>query len=493
MRLDTMLEGLAIGPVPDAAISGLQYDSRRIRPGEAFFAFPGERVDGHQFVPGALRAGAAAVVSERVAPDGMQCRWARVGHGRRALARASLRFYDHPDRGLSVTAVTGTNGKTTTVHLIDSLLRAAGKTTALLGTIRHGVGTSFQKAINTTPESLDIVRLLARLRGIGGTHATMEASSHAMVLERIRGIQFHTAVFTNLTPEHLDFHGDMATYAAAKRKLFQGAGAPPPNFSVINLDDPEGRSFLGLGPSTEFTYGRDPSADIRVRRVQSGIRGLSFDADTPSGRVQVESPLAGDFNLSNLLAAIGAGLCHGLAPSEIERGLHLAKSVPGRFETVDRGQPFLTVVDYAHTEDALRRLVHAARAIASRGRQPGRVLTLFGCGGDRDRAKRAPMGRVAGRLSDFAVLTSDNPRSEDPERIIDDVKLGLQSGSAAWIAEPDRASAIEAILREARPGDVVLIAGKGHESTQALAGGTVEFDDREVAWSVLGSMGYGAP
>ncbi len=493
MRLEAMLDGLSVGSVPAAVVTGLQYDSRKVRPGEAFFAFPGERVDGHQFVPAALRAGAAAVVSERTPPNGLESRWARVSHGRRALAHASLRFYGHPDRDLSVTAVTGTNGKTTTVHLIDSLLRAAGKTTALLGTIRHSVGDESERAINTTPESLDIVRLFARLRGIAGTHATMEASSHALALERIRGMRFHTTVFTNLTPEHLDFHGDMEAYAAAKRRLFQGAGTDPPECSVINIDDPAGRSFLGLGANKELTYGRDPSADIRARRIRSGSRGLSFDAETRSGCVRVESPLVGDFNLSNLLAAVGAGLCHGLAVAEIERGLRLAHPVPGRFEAVDCGQPFLAVVDYAHTEDALRRLIQSARAIASCDSESGRVLTLFGCGGDRDRAKRAPMGRVAGRLSDLAVLTSDNPRSEDPERILDDIVPGLRDGPAEWITEPDRARAIDVVLRAARPGDVVLIAGKGHETTQALADGTVEFDDREVVRSVLTEMGYDAP
>ncbi len=493
MRLKALLDGLTVGVVPEVVVNGLQYDSRQVRPGDAFFAFPGDRVDGHRFVAGAFRAGATAVVSERTPPDGLESRWARVAHGRRALAHASLRFYGHPDRALSVTAVTGTNGKTTTAHLIDSLLRTTGKTTALLGTIRHSVGGSSEKAVNTTPESLDIVRLLARLRRIAGTHATMEASSHALALERICGLQFRTAVFTNLTPEHLDFHGDLAAYAAAKRKLFEGAGARPPRHAVVNIDDPAGPSFLGLGAATELTFGRGPSADIRVREVHEGQRCLTFDADTPAGSVRVESRLVGEFNISNLLATIGSGLCDGLTVTEIERGLRLASPVPGRFEAVDSGQPFLAVVDYAHTEDALCRLVSAARALASRGGKPGRVLTLFGCGGDRDRAKRAPMGTVAGRFSDFVVLTSDNPRTEDPQRILDDVSPGLQAGTAEWVTEPDRARAIEVILREARSGDVVLIAGKGHETTQTLADGPVEFDDRSVVRSVLALMGYEKP
>lgn len=485
-----MLEGLSSEPVPQVRVAGLQYDSRKLRPGEAFFAFPGERVDGHSFVPQALELGASAVVSERAAPRGLRDCWARVRHGRRALAHASLRYYDHPDRNLAVTAVTGTNGKTTTVHVIDSLLQSVGRTTALLGTIRHSVGTRSEKAVNTTPESLDIVRLLASLRQIGGTHATMEASSHALALERIRGMDFHTAVFTNLTPEHLDFHGDMERYAAAKKLLFEGAGARPPLFAVVNADDPVGRSFLGVGNSTPLTYGRESGVDVRAREVASDFRGLRFNAETPEGRVRVETSLVGDFNVENLLAAIAAAQCHGLAVDEIERGLRSVRAVPGRFEAVDQGQPFLAVVDYAHTEDALRRLIESARTIANRNRGPGRVLTLFGCGGDRDRSKRAPMGRVAGQFSDFAVLTSDNPRSEDPMRIIDDVRAGLRCGTASWTTEPDRAKAIGAVLSEARAGDVVLIAGKGHETTQTMSTGTVEFDDRAVTRAALGEMGY---
>ncbi len=485
-----MLEGCATEPVPAIEAKGLQYDSRMLRPGEVFFAFPGERVDGHSFVPQALRSGAAAIVSESEAPSGLGSRWARVAHGRRALAQASLRFYERPDRDLCVTAVTGTNGKTTTAHVIDALQRSAGKTTALLGTIEHRVGPHAEKAVNTTPESLDVVRMLAQLREMGGTHATMEASSHALSLERIRGLDFHTAVFTNLTPDHLDYHGDMESYAAAKRRLFEGAGAKPPRFAVINADDATGRRFLRLRLSQAVSYGRGEAADVRPRRIELDERGMRFDVETPRGRIRAETPLVGEFNIDNLLAAVATAQCNGLDAREIEDGLRLVRQVPGRFESVDAGQPFLAVVDYAHTEDALRRLIKAARAVANRGRPPGRVLTLFGCGGDRDRSKRAPMGRAAGELSDFAILTSDNPRSEDPLRIIADVETGLRTGNAAWMIEADRAAAISAAVREARRGDVVLIAGKGHETTQALAAGTVAFDDRRAVRAALEEMGY---
>ena len=488
-----MLAGCSAGPVPAVEIGGLQYDSRKLRPGEAFFAFPGEHVDGHSFVSQALASSAAAIISEREAPAGLRDCWARVEHGRRALAHASLRYYGRPDRDIRVIAVTGTNGKTTTAHLVDSLLRSTGKTTALLGTIEHRVGDRSEKAVNTTPESLDIIRKLAELRQIGGTYATMEASSHALALERIRGIEFHTAVFTNLTPEHLDYHGDMASYEAAKRRLFEGAGARPPLYAVANADDATGRAFLRLGLSRGVSYGRSDAAHVRPRRVRAGLRGLRLDVETPSGPIRAETSLVGDWNIDNLLAAVAVAQCAGLAAREIERGLQRVSQVRGRFEAIDAGQPFLVVVDYAHTEDALRRLIKAAREIADQNRPHGCVITLFGCGGDRDRSKREPMGRVAGQLSDFAVLTSDNPRTEDPLRIMAEVEVGLRGGNAAWTAEPDRAAAIASALGRAREGDVVLIAGKGHETSQVLADRAVPFDDRRVALAALSARGYAKP
>lgn len=490
MRLPAMLEGSAVGPVPDLEVTGLQYDSRKLLAGEAFFAFPGEHVDGHEFVPAALRDGAAAIVSERSAPDGMETRWARVSHGRRALAMAALRSYGRPDRDVSITAVTGTNGKTSTVHLLDALLRSVGKTTALLGTIEQRIGDRAAKSVNTTPESLDIVRSLAELREIGGSHATIEASSHALALARIYGIEFHTAVFTNLSREHLDFHGDMESYAAAKRRLFLGAGARPPLNAVVNADDEAGRELLKLGGSRLLSYGRGSEARVRASGVQSDAQGVRFTVDSPAGRIRVESNLIGDFNVDNILAAVGAAQCHGLGASEIEAGLMAVPPAPGRFETVDCGQPFLVVVDYAHTPDALHRSIEAAREIVQRKDPPGRVLTLFGCGGDRDRTKRAPMGNIAGELSDFVMLTSDNPRSEDPLAIIQEVAAGLRQTSDTWTVHPDRAEAIKGVLYEARCRDIVLIAGKGHETTQTTREGTLPFDDRKAVRAALHAKGY---
>ncbi len=487
-----MLAGVSVGAVPPLRVTGLQYDSRKVRPGDAFFPFPGERVDGHRFIAQAVEAGAAAVVSERAAEKKFADRWARAAHGRRALALSALRFYRRPDRSLKLTGVTGTNGKTTTVYLIDSILRAAGKITARLGTIEHRIGERAVPAVNTTPESLDIVRFLAELRGIDGSHATLEVSSHGLEIGRVFGMDFHTAVFTNLSQDHLDFHGDMRSYAAAKRRLFEGAGGAVPRFAAINLDDELGRGLLDGSESATLSYGRTPAADVAATAVEAGFDGVKFSAETPAGKIRVESRLRGEFNVGNILAAIAAALTHDVSPQQIERGLRAAPAVPGRFEIVDRGQPFLVVVDYAHTADALRRLITSARILLSnRSGTPGRILTLFGCGGDRDRAKRPAMGRAAGALSDWAVLTSDNPRNEDPARIIGDAEAGLRQAAAAYAVEPDRAAAIAMALRQARAGDVVLLAGKGHETYQAVGGVNLPFDDRQAAREALAKLGYG--
>ena len=486
-----MLAGVSIGKVPPLRVAGMQYDSRKIRAGDAFFPFPGERVDGHRFVAQAVAAGAAAIVSERAAQKGFEDRWATVRHGRRALAAAALRLYRRPDRKLKLTGVTGTNGKTTTVYLIDSLLRSAGRITARLGTIEHRVGERAAPAVNTTPESLDVIRFLAELRDIGGSDATMEVSSHGLEIGRVFGMDFHTAVFTNLSQDHLDFHGDMQRYAAAKRRLFTGAGGAVPRFAAINMDDALGRDLLSGSKSEKLSYGRTPAADVAATAVEVGFAGVKFSAETPAGKIRVESRLRGEFNVDNILAAIAAALTHGVSPQQIERGLRATPAVPGRFETVDQGQPFLVVVDYAHTADALQRLIEAARALLSRRGGSGRVLTLFGCGGDRDRAKRPAMGRAAGALSDWVVLTSDNPRTEDPAQIVRDAETGLRAGSAAYAIEPDRAAAIAAVLGQARPSDIVLIAGKGHEAYQDIGGVKLPFDDRQTARKALHELGYG--
>jgi len=488
MTLDEVLAGVkTLGAVPPVPVSGLQYDSRKLQEGEVFFAFPGENVDGHRFLPQAMEKGAAAVVSERPPEAGVAVPWVQVAHGRVALALAALNFYGHPDRRLKLTGVTGTNGKTTTVYLADAMLRAAGFTTGYLGTIEQMIAGERRPAVNTTPESLDLVRMFVELEQRGGAHATFEVSSHALELRRVYGLTFHTVVFTNLTRDHLDFHGTMERYAASKRRLLEGAGARPPRYAVINHGDSWGRKWEKLGGFEPLTYGLDNGAAITASRVVCDFEGVRFTASTPVGRFAVRSPLLGKFNVLNLLAAIGVGISYGLTAEAMTAGVAACRSVPGRLERIEGTQPFVVAVDYAHSDDALRNVIEAARELAA---GKGRVITLFGCGGDRDRSKRPLMGEAAGSLSDLVVLTSDNPRSEDPLNIINDAVIGLQRANARYQVEADRAAAIRKAISEARAGDIVLLAGKGHETYQAFAARTVPFDDREVARRVLEELGY---
>ena len=495
MTLGEILSGVRLKqPIsPELAVTnigGLDYDSRRVREGFLFFAFPGSRADGRQFAGDALARGAVAVASESEKPAAPECPpgpapWIRVEHGRQALALAARNYYGKPDERLGLTGITGTNGKTTTAYLIDSVLRASGHTTALVGTIEYHLAGRVLPAVNTTPESLDLVRLFAELERAGGTHATLEVSSHALALGRVYGLHFHTAVFTNLTRDHLDFHGAMETYFAAKQTLFEAAGGPPPQFAVLNRDDEYTRK-LKVDPKTEVLwYGLGHERGLRARHISSGFHGLRFDVQYGKLRFAVESPLMGRINVYNILAACGAGLSYGIAPEGIAQGIAQLRAVPGRFERVDQGQPFVVVVDYAHTDDALRNAIAVAR-----GLNPKRVITLFGCGGDRDRTKRPLMGQAAAEASDFVVLTSDNPRSEDPLAIMNDALVGIRRVDVPHVAEPDRAAAIARALKEAREGDLVILAGKGHETSQVLKDKTIPFDDRVVAREVLRGYGY---
>jgi UDP-N-acetylmuramoyl-L-alanyl-D-glutamate--2,6-diaminopimelate ligase len=466
-------------------IEGLEYDSRRVEKDFLFFAFPGSRVDGRQFAQDALARGACAAVSEFPRPEGLTAPWIEVEHGRKALATAALNFYARPDDRVQFTGITGTNGKTTTAYLADAILRAGGATTGMIGTIEYRVGEEIRKAPNTTPESLDVIRLADELEQRGGTHLTMEVSSHALALARVYGFHFHTAVFTNLTRDHLDFHKTMEDYAAAKRLLFVPEEGPAPRWAILNADDPASRDMTPLGESRLVWYGLSQGAPLHAENIRSGFDGLHFDLVYEGRSQAIESPLVGRMNVSNILAAAGVGLSYGLDLETIARGVRACPAVPGRFERVDCGQPFLVVVDYAHTDDALRNVIQVARGLTS-----GRVITLFGCGGDRDRTKRPLMGMAAAELSDFVVLTSDNPRSEDPLDIMNDVTVGLRRFDTPLAAEPDRAKAIRRALGEAKPGDVVLLAGKGHETYQILKDRTIDFDDRETARQVLRSLGY---
>jgi UDP-N-acetylmuramoyl-L-alanyl-D-glutamate--2,6-diaminopimelate ligase len=492
MKIQKLLAGIdvvkVVGTV-DAEILSVAYDSRRVAPGTIFFALRGEKTDGAKFVGEALRRGAIAVASEEPRPDGIpsQLTWIELasGSGRRGLARAAANFYRHPADGLQLIGVTGTNGKTTTTFLVDSILREAGFKTGLIGTTEHRTPKRTRAAANTTPESLDLQEMFAEIRDSGGTHAVLEASSHALAMERLWGCHFGVAIFMNLTRDHMDYHKTFDDYFAAKKILFEGTGSGAPGVGVINVDDPYGARLTGLARRT-LTYGLKGAPEVTARKFALSFDGLEFTASTPIGNVEVRSPLVGRFNVYNILAAIGAGIGLNIAKTKIETGIAKLQSVPGRFQRIDEGQPFLVIVDYAHTDDALRNLITTARELGP----SARIITLFGAGGDRDRSKRPLMGEAAGSLSDLVVLTSDNPRGEDPLRIINDVLVGLQKSNVKYRVEPDRELAIANALDEAQPGDIVLLAGKGHETYQVLRDGTVEFDDREKAQSILRRKGY---
>ncbi len=466
------------------AVAGLEYDSRRVGKDFVFFAFAGAHVDGRSFAQDALARGACAVASELPHPQDFSGPWIEVEHGRHALASASRTFYGRPDERIHFTGITGTNGKTTTAYLIDAMLREAGNVTGLIGTIEYRLAGEVRRSPNTTPESLDFMRFATELEQRGGTHLIAEVSSHALALGRVCGFHFHTAVFTNLTRDHLDFHGTMEEYGAAKRLLFIPAEGPAPQWAVLNRDDSWTASAVPLASRVLF-YGMSPEADLRAENVRSGFDGLRFDLSYQDVRQPVESRLVGRINVLNILAAAGAGLSYGMDLAAIARGIGALRAVPGRFERVDCGQPFLVVVDYAHTPDALRNAIQIARESAQ-----GRVITLFGCGGDRDRSKRPLMGMAAAEGSDYVVLTSDNPRSEDPIDIMNDALVGLRRFDTPHAVEPDRTKAIRIAIEQAQPGDVVLLAGKGHETYQIFKDRTIPFDDRETARQALRSLGY---
>jgi len=491
MKLNELLrgvEGLDAGPQIGAdEVTSLAYDSRRVQPGSLFFAIQGEKADGHVFVPQALKRGAVAIVSERTPPSDLASRWVRVPRIRRALSTAGRLFFGQPDLHLKLIGITGTNGKTTTAFLLDSILRAAGIRTGLFGTIEYRVADHALPALNTTPESLDLWSYLAQTVDAGGTAAVMEVSSHALAQERVWGFPYSVAVFTNLTRDHLDYHKDFEHYFEAKRRLFEGLGTPPPSWAVINLDDAWGRKLLDVPCPQRLTYGTNSNAQVKVKHLDNRHNGLEGTLVTPAGKLRLVSSLMGRANLANILAATAASIAYGIPLEKIEEGLRDLKAVPGRFERIDEGQSFLVIVDYAHTDDALRNVLSTARDLTR-----NRLIVVFGCGGERDRAKRPLMGEAAGSLSDLAVLTSDNPRSEDPLLIMNDALVGLQKAGKPYWAEVDREIAIRRALEEAREGDVVVLAGKGHETYQILRDRTIPFDDREVARKVLREMGYRA-
>ena len=408
---------------------------------------------------------------------------ALVEHGRRALAEVSAAVFGHPEKVLKISAVTGTNGKTTTAFLLEQMLRSVGRKCLLLGTIETHVAGEVRASEHTTPESRDILALFAEGVRAGCTEVVMEMSSHALEQERVWGLPVDVAIFTNLTQDHLDFHGTMEKYASAKAKLFAGVGAGAPRVAVINDDANYAGMMIDSYGGEEFVvrYGVTESANHRAEKIEIAPGSTRFDFVTPAGTVEITSPLTGMVNVENLMAAMCAAVARGLTLDEVQRGTGKLKAVPGRFETVKNELGITVVVDYAHTDDALANLIGLARDLVG----TGRVITMFGCGGDRDKTKRPKMGRVAGAGSDLVVVTSDNPRSEEPIAIIDEVMVGVRATEVEFMVEEDRRAAIEVAIRAAREGDIVLLAGKGHEKTQTFADGLVAFDDVAEAARVL--------
>lgn len=473
-------------------ISDVVYDSRNVAAGALFVAMQGGTTDGNRFVDNALQQGAVALVTDsepmwqKIRADHPELAVGVVEHGRRALAEISANFFSHPERSLRLSGVTGTNGKTTTTYLLESMLRSAGRISVLVGTIEYHLGSEVRPSPHTTPESRDLFQLFAEGVAVGATEGVMEVSSHALEQGRVWGLHWDTAVFTNLTQDHLDFHGTMEAYFAAKAKMFTGAvGAPPPRVAIVHSEDEYGRRLVPIARAAgcevlEFGLNR---GDFRAVDVRLGANGTRFQMMTPKGSVDLHTRLPGPVNVLNLLAASAAAMARGLTHDEIAGGVEAIAYVPGRFQTVDCGQPFTVAVDYAHTDDALRNVTRLARQLAAP--RHGRVITVFGCGGDRDRSKRPRMGLAAGEGSDFVVATSDNPRSEDPDAILEEILPGLKASGAPFEVEADRARAIRVAVARAQENDVVLIAGKGHEKVQVLRDRTIPFDDAAEARKAL--------
>jgi UDP-N-acetylmuramoyl-L-alanyl-D-glutamate--2,6-diaminopimelate ligase len=480
-------------------IRSLVYDSRQVQPGDLFVAVRGYRVDGHRYLAEAVSRGAIAAVVEDAESTASGIPLILVSDSRRALGLMANRFYGNPSRQLTMIGVTGTNGKTTTSYLIKEIFKASGQGMGLLGTVVYEIGKESLVPPNTTPESLDLQRLLSRMVEQGLSGAVMEVSSHALAMDRVLGCEFDTAVFTNLTQDHLEFHRSMEDYFSAKQRLFTQLDRPATKsgrkIAVINLDDPWGEKLVQSTRTAVYTYGLTSRnrADITANEIQSDWNGIRFTAVTPVGDFPVRSALIGKYNLYNLLAAIGAALSRGIPVRAIQDGIAQLRRVPGRVDPVGAGQDFTVLVDFAHTEHALRSLLNAMIELKS-----GRLITVFGCGGDRDRGKRPAMGRVAAMLSDLVILTSDNPRSEDPIAILKEIESGIRTVRPGWkrgqhyYSIQDRREAIEKAVELAETGDLLVIAGKGHEAYQLVGKERIPFDDRQVAKEAIESRSVGS-
>jgi UDP-N-acetylmuramoyl-L-alanyl-D-glutamate--2,6-diaminopimelate ligase len=475
-------EILAVKGGLDRPISGLAIDSRRVVPGNLFFALPGRRADGISFIDEAVSRGAVAVVSQKLPAHGpARVTFIEVADARTALARVAQRYYKFPDRDMAVIGVTGTNGKTTVTHLIKHFL-SGDQRVGLLGTINYDLGARTVPSFRTTPESLDIYGMMAQMRDAGCRQAVMEVSSHGIDQQRVLGLQFGAAVFTNLTRDHLDYHQTMEAYFAVKTKLFTGGTGVPPKVAVVNLDDPYGVKLAATIPADvkTVTFGEHPSALVRAENVALNFKNTTFRLVWPTGTLDVDSPLIGRYNVSNLLAAIATAWGLGRDPRVFLARLRAFGGVAGRMERIEEGQPFNVLVDYAHTDDALRNALGMLRAIT-----PGRLFVVFGCGGNRDRTKRPLMVKAVQEFADFAFATADNPRSEALTQIFADMKAGVSAPDKISWTE-DRRRAISLALDAAKAGDCLLIAGKGHESYQEFADTVIPFDDRQVVRELIG-------
>ena len=474
----------------DVSVNAITDDSRAVSTRSLFVAVKGEQVDGHDFIPAAVRAGMVALVSQHPVCEA-SFPSVRVEDSRKALGLLGSRFYGDPSSHIRMIGVTGTNGKTTTTYICKALLEALGHSVGLIGTVAYQIGAKTIPATHTTPGALELQQLLATMVTGGCATAVMEVSSHALAQDRTSGCEYDVAVFSNLTQDHLDFHKTMEEYFQAKLRLFTGlAGGRKTNKrAIINIDDPYGNRIGECCSAPVWTYALKAKADLRAEAVRLSLQGTTFTAATPVGSFPIETHLVGEHNIYNLLAAIGVALHEGATPDHIRQAVAKVVNVPGRFERVVAGQPFTVAVDYAHTEDALVRLLAAAQALKT-----GRIITVFGCGGDRDRGKRPKMGEAAVRYSDVVILTSDNPRTEDPLSILEQVEVGViealrQRPHVQYRKVPDRREAIEEAVRQAQSADMVLIAGKGHEDYQIIGTKKIHFDDREVARDAIKRLG----
>ena len=491
MQLKQLIKELSLVRVEgslDREVAGIVYDSRRVTPGMVFVAIPGVHVDGHDFINTAIDRGAAAIICEKNGFSSPRATKIKVPDVREALARASASFYQHPSSKLQVIGVTGTNGKTTVAFMVKQMLEAAGYKTGLLGTVRYEIGDRVIPAARTTPESLEIHQMMAQMLSSGCQACVMEVSSHALEQKRVAGIEFDVQIFTNLTQDHLDYHGTMENYFGAKQKLFtKTANGSKKGTVVINIDDASGaRLATESDVSVKLTYGIRNAASIRATKIELAADASRFTMETPGKSFACKLPLIGRHNIYNALAATGASVALGIAPAKIQSVLNKMQAVPGRLESVSVGQPFAVFVDYAHTDDALHNVLTTLREITK-----GRLLVLFGCGGSRDSGKRAKMGRVAAEFADYTYITSDNPRKEKPELIAQQIEEGFRTVKQGdYTVELDRKRAISEIISLAQPGDTVLLAGKGHETYQEFEDTIVPFDDRVYARTALENCGF---